>query len=81
MGRRPGTGPSRPGMGGGDILGGPGGMGLLEEDPKQYRFDYVRRKIRAQLHSVQFGLTAAEDKTRGARVPPRTPPIRSLWTM
>jgi hypothetical protein len=30
-------------------------------DPKAYRFDYVRRRMRAQLYCVQLGLTGGED--------------------
>jgi hypothetical protein len=60
--------------------GGYGGSGFdpALEDPKAYRFDYVRRRIRQQLYSVQLGLTGGEDhvppKASGAQRPPLPPP-------
>lgn len=61
---RPAGGPRPPA--GGDLLGGPGG-GIFTEDPKQYRFDPLRRRIRADLYCVQVGLTGGDDKTQTAR--------------
>jgi hypothetical protein len=55
----------RPPVGGDDLLG--GGTGLLVEDPKQYRFDPSRRRIRADLYAVQVGLTGGEDRTQTTR--------------
>lgn len=37
-----------------------GDEGLLVEDPKQYRFDPARRRMRAQIHCVLVGLTGLE---------------------
>ena len=38
-------------------------------DPKSYRFDLIRRKIRQGLYCVQIGLTGGEDHQRG-KAPP-----------
>ncbi len=69
--------PLRPGpgmMGGGGIDGGYGGiggeMGALDpslQDPRHFEVDYLRRRIRQSLWSVQLGLTGGEDHP-----PPRT---------
>ena len=69
-GPRPG-GSVRPKAGGGpDASGGmmPGMMsgmeggygGLKPADPKQYRFDYIRRRLRAQLYAVETALVGPE---------------------
>jgi hypothetical protein len=39
-----------------------GGSGLLQEDPKGYRFDPVRRRIRYYLYCVQLGLNGGVEK-------------------
>jgi hypothetical protein len=43
-------------------------------DPKQYRYDYARRRMRQQLYCVQLGLTGGHDfpppKLGGASSPP-----------
>ncbi|MDX1945544.1 MAG: hypothetical protein SFU86_09045 [Pirellulaceae bacterium] len=67
--RPPGGMPVRPPAGGGEGILGLGGQDLLAEDPKQYRVDYVRRKIRAQLDAIQTGLVPrdANDKVRGVK--------------
>src|SRR5207253_11318008 len=41
-------------------MGGPGGEGRMPidpsmMDPKQYRYDYARRRLRQQLYCVQLG--------------------------
>lgn len=52
------AGPAMPGMGG---FGAGQGRTSRLEDPKGYRFDYARRRIRHQLYCVQFGLTGGDD--------------------
>ena len=53
-----------------------GDDGLLVEDPKQYRFDPARRRMRAQIHCVLVGLTGLEkpppvsDKKPAGAAPP-----------
>jgi hypothetical protein len=46
----------------------PGGMGpgfaAKPPDPKQYRFDYIRRKIRSQLYAVEVALGGPEVNLR-----------------
>jgi hypothetical protein len=67
-----GVGMPMPGVGGGGF----GGADvLLAADPKGYRFDVVRRRIRQQLYCVQFGLTGGEDFIPGKA--PVTPPAGS----
>ena len=62
-------------MGGGSgppgVIPGSGGYGSIGagaptvQDPKGYRFEFVRRRIRQQLYCVQMGLTGGEDFTPG----------------
>ncbi|WP_425616774.1 hypothetical protein NA78x_000429 [Anatilimnocola sp. NA78] len=52
-----------PPMGGIDGMIGPGGMNQFAEDPKAYRLDAVRKRLRYQLHCVQTGLGHPLDKT------------------
>jgi hypothetical protein len=54
----PGAGAVVPGAGGGF---GAAGNTVAPLDPKGYRFEFVRRRIRQQLYCVQFGLTGGED--------------------
>jgi hypothetical protein len=66
--------PLRPAAGGmpGDGYGEPGTAGYVDPstlDPKHYRVEYLRRRIRQQLYAVQLGLTGGED-----HVPPKTTP-------
>jgi hypothetical protein len=51
-----------PDMGSGAESGsyGYGGTGVQPPDPKQYRFDHIRRRIRAQLYAVETGLVGPE---------------------
>ena len=35
--------------------------GSVFQDPKAYRFDYARRRMRAQLYAIQLGLTGGDD--------------------
>jgi hypothetical protein len=83
-----------PGPGGGGMMPGPGGVrggtGTADsggygvgydpslEDPKAYRFDLVRRRIRQELYCVQLGLLGGEDhpppKSKGGAPTPPTPP-------
>ena len=59
---------------GGDFGFGAGGAGTpTVQDPKGYRFEYVRRRIRQQLYCVQFGLTGGEDFAPG-KAPATAPP-------
>lgn len=55
--------PSSGGMMGG-MMGGYGGYGSSGAqkvaDPKQYRFDYVRRRIRGQLYAIEVGLVGPD---------------------
>lgn len=65
-GSRPGAIPQGEGYTGDD--------GLLVEDPKQYRFDPARRRMRAQIHCVLVGLTGLEkpppvSEKKGATTP------------
>ncbi len=49
------------GMMGGAMMGGGSGLsGQKVADPKQYRFDYVRRRIRGQLYAIEVGLVGPE---------------------
>jgi hypothetical protein len=59
---------------GGGAAGGFGGsMGAVATtDPKGYRFDVVRRRIRQQLYCVQFGITGGEDFN------PSKPPVGAV---
>lgn len=50
-----------PGAGGFDAMGGAGAGAVARADPKGYRFDYVRRRIRQQLYCVQFALTGGDE--------------------
>jgi hypothetical protein len=53
---------------GGMLNGGPGseyggGYGAVSQaslDPKQYRFDYIRRRIRGQIYAVEVGLVGPD---------------------
>jgi hypothetical protein len=59
-----GSGP--PGMIPGSGGVGAGGAGTVTmHDPKGYRFEFVRRRIRQQLYCVQIGLTGGEDFAPG----------------
>jgi hypothetical protein len=65
------------GIAGGYGAGGYGTPGMAYDpsmgDPKYYRFDPVRRRIRQQLYCVQLGLTGGEDlgkKSTTAKAPP-----------
>jgi hypothetical protein len=54
---------------GGTTAGMPGEYGATAPDPsmydpKHYRFDLIRRKIRQELHCVQIGLLGGEDHPR-----------------
>jgi hypothetical protein len=67
--------PTMPGSAEGGFGGGYGETGYTDPsmlDPKHYRLEYLRRRIRQQLYAVQLGLTGGED-----RVPPKrgTTPI------
>jgi len=84
FGVRPMPGPG-PGLGGAGVrpspLGGPGAGAFGGEggavdpsllDPKHYRFEYARRRLRQQLYCVQVGLLGGEDyvvKTAAATTP------------
>jgi hypothetical protein len=71
--RRPAPG-SMPGTGSADGYGGYGESGYVDPsmmDPKHYRLEYLRRRMRQQLYAVQLGLTGGDD-----RVPPR-PGVKS----
>lgn len=61
----------QPGMGGDSGLGGDYGIGGMTDpslmDPRQYQVEYLRRKIRQHLFSVQQGLVGNDD-----HAPPRT---------
>src|SRR5262249_11792871 len=49
-----------PGLGSADGYGEPGTAGYTDPsmmDPKHYRLEYVRRRLRQQLFAVQLGLT------------------------
>ncbi|HEX5106627.1 MAG TPA: hypothetical protein VFV87_22560, partial [Pirellulaceae bacterium] len=73
------------GMGAGGY--GAGGTGSVTlQDPKAYRFDFVRRKIRAYLYCVQLGLTGGDDfdPQRTAVIPATAandakPPSRGMY--
>lgn len=54
----------RPNMafGGIDGMAGPGGVNQFEEDPKGYRMDVVRKRLRYQLYCVQTGFGHPLDK-------------------
>ena len=55
------------GSGGSEMYGAEGGYGaLVPADPKQYRFDLVRRRLRAQLYAVEIGLGGPEVNTKPA---------------
>jgi hypothetical protein len=58
-----------PGAGAGGFGG--AGAAFAPADPKGYRFEYVRRRIRQQLYSVQFALTGGDefDPTRTVAAP------------
>jgi hypothetical protein len=58
MGTDGGTGSA---YGGGTYGGEAGVMDPSQLDPKHYRVDYLRRKIRQELYAVQLGLTGGED--------------------
>jgi hypothetical protein len=68
-GGTPGSQGPRPRPQPGGVAGGPGGMpgygmpgmGMMAQDPKAYRFDYARRRIRHQLYAIQLGLTGGDD--------------------
>jgi hypothetical protein len=84
--RMPGMVPSgMPGMQGMRGMGGPGGGGMgtgtLINDPKGYRFDFVKRRIRQQLFCVQLGLHGGEEKepTRGIFVAAKTDPEKEYY--
>jgi len=76
-----GLGPQMPGPGGFGEAGGFGeggafgeqGFDPLSMDPKGYRFEFVRKRLRHQLASVQIGLLGGEDyqpPKAGAVLPP-----------
>jgi hypothetical protein len=52
------------GMGGGmmgsGMMGGGYGGAQTPADPKQYRFDYIRRRIRGQLYAIEVGLVGPD---------------------
>jgi hypothetical protein len=78
---------------GGSADSGYGGMGTYIDpslqDPKGYRYEQARRRIRHYLYCVQLGLTGGEDrpevKTSGTQQPTksggssRPDPTRGLW--
>jgi len=66
--------PLRPTAGGmpGDGYGEPGTAGYVDPstlDPKHYRVEFLRRRLRQSLYAVQLGLTGGED-----HAPPKTTP-------
>jgi hypothetical protein len=60
--------------------GGPEGMSsesgylTVPEDPKQYRFELVRRRLRSQLYAVEVGLSGPDVNTKPAPKPSDPPP-------
>lgn len=67
--------PTPGGAGGamGSADGGYGAVGMMDpsmQDPKAYRFDHTRRRIRQQLYCVQLGLTGGEDRVEKKGGPP-----------
>ena len=62
-----GSGGSDYGSGSGDEYGGYGGYGA-PADPKQYRFDVVRRRLRSQLYAVEVGLGGPDVNTARASI-------------
>jgi hypothetical protein len=73
----PGTRPGAAGLPGDEGAYGPG-SGYVDPsslDPKHYRTEYVRRRIRQYLYAIQLALTGGEDRTPprpGAAPPPST---------
>jgi hypothetical protein len=72
---------------GGMMMPGGGAGGLTPPkppDPKQYRFDYIRRKIRAQLYAIEIALGGPEVNLRptstlpGQEAPAATGPMRGI---
>jgi hypothetical protein len=66
-------------------IGGPGGFAAAKPpDLKQYRFDYIRRKIRSQLYAVEVALGGPEVNLRptttlpGQEAPAQTGPKRGI---
>jgi hypothetical protein len=49
-----------PGMMGGES----GSAGTAPADPKQYRFEYIRRRIRGQLYAIEVGLVGPDGFAR-----------------
>jgi hypothetical protein len=70
-----------PGMPGDSTYGGTAAMDPSLMDPKHYRFDLLRRKIRHELYCVQLGLLGGEDHPRpkpgAAAAAPKEPPAPS----
>ncbi len=67
--------PAGPGYGEGIILPGQGNAGLagdLAPDPKGYRLEPVRKRLRFQLYCVQVGLGYPLDKVGAIPPPPQT---------
>jgi hypothetical protein len=44
----------------GGMMDGMGGVSQKPLDPKQYRYDYIRRKIRGQLYAIEIGLVGPD---------------------
>jgi hypothetical protein len=63
----PGGGLGPPGFGGVDDV-------FVPADPKGYRFEFARRRIRQQLYSVQFALTGGDEFDPNSKRPTTTTP-------
>jgi len=62
-------------LSGGSEYGGVGAVDPSMNDPKHYRVEYFRRRIRQQLFAVQLGLTGGED-----HLPPKATPTTPITT-
>src|SRR4029450_869115 len=64
-----------PGVSGGaEGMSGASGSFAVAEDPKQYRFELVRRRLRSQLYAVEIGLSGPDVNTKPAPKPSDPPP-------